>query len=218
MMIKNIFSKYLFVIMIIWVNSVLSQKVSQKEHKELRLGFNYGQAKQETFPFDSPDYQYNSQFYKLQINFKLADKRKWRFELNLEPAYYLVTHKLLNKYYVRPDYGEDYLEKREEFTKEKNINEYVLNIGFLSRYKIYKGISSYLLGSIGPMYSDTDTERMNAGFAFSDIVALGLSYEMKRYLFDFRYSLRHVSNANIRKPNNGYNSAGFELGITYLIN
>jgi len=203
---------------LIWINPVFSQKDNQGGHKEIRLGFNYGRAKQETFPFNSPDYQYDTQFYKVQINYELINKTKWRFELNVEPAYYLAMHKLLNKYYVTPDYREDYLEKREEFTKEKNINEYVLNIGFLSRYKIYKGISTYALVSVGPMYSDTDTERMNAGFAFSDIFALGISYEMKRYLFDFRYGLRHVSNANIRKPNNGYNSAGFELGITYQIN
>lgn len=192
--------------------------IGQNSENRIRLGFNYGAGKQETFPFNSFDYRYDVEFYKLLFNYELKNNRKWVFELNIEPAYYKATHQLLNKYYVKPDWGDNYLEKREEFTKEKTINEYVLNTGVITRFRLYKYLSIYALASIGPMFSDTDTERMSAGFAFSDIFGLGISYQAGKFFFDLRYSLRHVSNANIRKPNNGYNSANLEFGLSYVIN
>ncbi len=197
-------------------SKVKAQDTSQKNNK-IRLGFNSGFGTQESFPFDSKDYSYDVQFYKLQFNYLMIERIKWNFELNIEPSYYLAEHQLLNEYYVRPDQGDDYLEKREEFTEKKNINEYVLNLGLIARYKIYNNISVYAIGSVGPMYSDTDTERMNAGFAFSDIFGLGISYQIHRFFLDFRYSIRHVSNLNITLPNNGYNSSNLEIGCTYQL-
>ncbi|MCK5639036.1 MAG: acyloxyacyl hydrolase [Flavobacteriaceae bacterium] len=188
-----------------------------QNYNKTRLGANYGFGTQESFPFNSKDYSYDIRFYKIQINYKLKENRKWSFELNVEPSYYLAEHQLLNKYYVKPEDGDDYLEKREEFIQKKNINEYVLNLGIIARYKIYKSFSTYAIGSVGPMYSDTDTERMNAGFAFSDIFGLGVSYKINRFYLDFRYSFRHVSNLNINLPNNGYNSSNIEIGCTYQL-
>ena len=188
-----------------------------QNYNKTRLGVNYGFGTQESFPFNSKDYSYDIRFYKIQINYKLKENRKWSFELNVEPSYYLAEHQLLNKYYVKPEDGDDYLEKREEFIQKKNINEYVLNLGIIARYKIYKSFSTYAIGSVGPMYSDTDTERMNAGFAFSDIFGLGVSYKINRFYLDFRYSFRHVSNLNINLPNNGYNSSNIEIGCTYQL-
>ncbi len=188
-----------------------------QNYNKTRLGFNYGFGSQESFPFNSKDYSYDIRFYKIQINYKLKESKKWSYEVNIEPSYYLAEHQLLNKYYVKPEDGDDYLEKREEFTQKKNINEYVLNIGFIARYKINKNFSTYAIVSVGPMYSDTDTERMNAGFAFSDIFGLGVSYKVNRFYLDFRYSIRHVSNLNISLPNNGYNSSNIEIGCTYQI-
>lgn len=193
-----------------------AQDAPQKTNK-IRLGFNSGLGTQESFPFNSKDYSYDVQFYKLQFNYLMMERIKWKFELNIEPSYYLAEHQLLNEYYVRPDQGDDYLEKREEFTAKKYINEYVLNLGLIARYKIYNNISAYVLGSVGPMYSDSDTERMNAGFAFSDIFGLGMSYQIHRFFLDFRYSIRHVSNLNITLPNNGYNSSNLEIGCTYQL-
>jgi len=193
-----------------------AQDTPQKTNK-IRLGFNSGFGTQESFPFNSKDYSYDVQFYKLQFNYLMIERIKWNFELNIEPSYYLAEHQLLNEYYVRPDQGDDYLEKREEFTAKKYINEYVLNLGLIARYKIYNNISAYALGSVGPMYSDSDTERMNAGFAFSDIFGLGMSYQIHRFFLDFRYSIRHVSNLNITLPNNGYNSSNLEIGCTYQL-
>ncbi len=206
----------ILLLILIFTFGVNAQSDLQNKNK-ISLGFNYGLGTQESFPFNSKDYSYKIQFYKIQINYKLIESKKWSFEVNVEPSYYQAEHQLLNMYYVRPEMYDDYLEKREEFTKKKIINEYVLNIGIIARYKIYKSFSTYAIGSVGPMYSDTDTERMNAGFAFSDIFGFGVSYKINRFCLDFRYTLRHVSNLNINLPNNGHNSTNLELGCTYQL-
>jgi len=198
------------------IQGVNAQTESQNSDK-IKIGVNFGIGTQESFPFNSKDYSYDIQFYKFQINYKLKEYKKWIYEVNAEPSYYLAEHQLLNKYYVKPEDGDDYLEKREEFTQKKHINEYVLNLGFIARFKINEKFSTYALASVGPMYSDTDTERMNAGFAFSDIFGLGVSYKVNKFNLDFRYSIRHVSNLNISLPNNGYNSSNIEIGCTYQI-
>jgi len=211
----NYILKLTFVFFLVFINKVNAQDTIQK-NKKIRLGFNYGFGTQQSYPFNSKDYTYDVQFYKIQINYLISKKTKWSFEINVEPSIYFNEHQLLNKYYVQPN-EDDYLKKREEFTKLKPLNEYVLNLGFLARYHVFNNFSTYILGSVGPMYSDTDTERMNAGFAFSDIIALGLSYQINTFFLDFRYSMRHVSNANLSEPNNGYNSMNFEFGLTYQL-
>lgn len=208
--------KTVFIIFFVFINKVNAQDIIPKSNK-IRLGLNYGFGTQQSYPFNSKDYTYDVQFYKIQINYLLNKRTKWSFEINVEPSIYINEHQLLNKYYVQPNDGDDYLEKREEFIKIKQLNEYVLNLGFLARYKLLNSFSTYILGSVGPMYSDTNTERMNAGFAFSDIIALGLSYQIKAIFIDFRYSMRHVSNANLSLPNNGYNSMNFEFGFAYQL-
>jgi len=212
----NYILKTVFVFLFVLINKVSAQDTTQKNEK-VRLGFNYGFGTQQSYPFNSKDYTYDVEFYKIQVNYLISKKRKWSFEINVEPSIYINEHQLLNKYYVQPNDGDDYLEKREEFTQLKQLNEYVLNLGFLTRYDLFNNFSTYILGSVGPMYSDTDTERMDAGFAFSDIIALGLSYQIKAIFLDFRYSLRHVSNANLSLPNNGHNSMNFEFGLTYQL-
>ena len=98
----------------------------------------------------------------------------------------------------------------------KDVHEYVLNIGFLFRKSIGKRCSLYILGSIGPMITDTETERMSNGFAFADVVAVGFSIKIKSLQFDLRPSVRHVSNAGLGSENAGYNTKNIELGISYL--
>ncbi|AOW21999.1 hypothetical protein LPB138_03805 [Urechidicola croceus] len=74
-------------------------------------------------------------------------------------------------------------------------------------------MSIYAQGSIGPMITDTETERMAKGFAFSDVLSFGLSYKIKTIILDLRYGVRHVSNAELQQPNSGYNSTNFEFGF-----
>lgn len=190
---------------------------SQDVQGKFRLGFNYGIGKQSVFPFNNPDYSYENQFFKFQINRLLTQRGKFSFELNAEPGIYISKHQLLNMYYVQPNRGPDYLAQRERLTKLKTFNEYVLNVGLLTRYTTTTNVSLYFLASAGPMYGDTATERLAKGFAFSDVVALGASYTISKISFDLRFSLRHTSNADLYYPNAGHNSTCIEAGFLFQL-
>lgn len=208
---KRVSERYLLLVISILL---FSQLYAQEENRLLRLGVNYGIGKQQLFPFKSPDYSYNVSEYRLLINYPLKQSRVINFELQLEPGIYSARHQLLNEYYVQPDQGADYLQQRDIFTKEKTIKEYALNVGILVRYKLKRKISFFILGSVGPMISDTETERLAKGFAFSDIIAVGMAYKIGKVLFEIRPGLRHVSNANFQFPNSGHNSSNIDFGIS----
>jgi hypothetical protein len=195
----------------------ISQSYAHEESRLLRLGVNYGIGKQQLFPFNSPDYCYNVNGYKVLINYPLKKSGVFSYELQLEPGIYLAKHQLLNKFYVQPKDGADYLEQREIFTKEKTITECALNVGFLVRYNLKDRLSFFILGSIGPMISNTETERVARGFAFSDIITIGAAYKVKKVMFEIRPGLRHVSNANLQYPNSGHNSSNIDFGISFFL-
>jgi hypothetical protein len=60
--------------------------------------------------------------------------------------------------------------------KVKDCNEYIVNVGLLMRYSLSKKVKYIYQGSVGPMYTDTATERLSKGFAFADVFALGFNY------------------------------------------
>ena len=190
---------------------------AQIRKENFRLGFNYGSGAQDRFPFDSEQYRHEVGFYKIQVNYLLKSKRKWSFEINIEPAYYIAEHQLLNEYFIKESDAENYQELRDLYTQKRTIKEYVLNLGFLTRYTVFKNSSIYILGSVGPMISNKETERLASGFAFSDILAFGTSYNINKIRLDFRYSVRHTSNFEIKDPNNGHNTTNLEFGIQFRL-
>lgn len=205
---------FFFFFSVFLILKVRSQEEEKKEATIL-IGLNYGKSFEDEFPFNNPDYMYRNHFFKVQIKYLLKQNRNFSYELLFEPSLYFSEHQLLNKFFVKP--GPNYIEKRERFTKRKLFNEYALNIGLIVRYRLLNNFSTYFLGSIGPMISSGDTERLKKGFAFSDIFGVGFSYKQKAILFDFRMTLRHSSNANLYTPNIGHNSIGFETGISFEI-
>jgi hypothetical protein len=134
----------------------------------------------------------------------------------LQPELNFATHQLLNLYFVTPEES-NYIEKREKFTKLKDIKEYTLGIGLCVRKPVSKIASIYILASIGPMITDTETERLSKGFAFSDVLALGFSLKVDKVLFDVRPSLRHVSNAQLQSSNAGFNTKNIEFGLSLIL-
>lgn len=204
--------------MILVFNILVSlQLKAQEESKSLRLGIDYSMGKQPFFPFSSRDYSYKVNSYKVLINYFLRKTKRFSYELQIEPGIYFAKHQLLNEYFIQPKDGADYLELREIFTKEKTITEYALNIGIVIRYNVKERLNFFFLGSIGPMISDTETERLAKGFAFSDIVALGVGYKIGKIMFEISPGLRHVSNANLKKPNSGHNSSNIDFGISLTL-
>ena len=209
----NKYTRKIVLLLLFLCFSVIS--VAQIKKENFKYGFNYGMGSQNKFPFNSKQYSHDVEFYKIQINYLLKAKRKWSFEINAEPAFYVAEHQLLNKWFIKPNSGDDYLEQREYHTQKREIKEYVLNLGFLTRFSITKKLSVYNLGSIGPMISDKTTERLAKGFAFSDIMALGTSYEIGQVILDLRYSVRHTSNLEMKEPNNGHNTTNLEFGVLF---
>ncbi len=211
---KRFYIKFILILFIIgcsWTST------AQIKRENFRLGFNYGSGSQNKFPFNLSHYTHEVDFYQAQINYLWKDKRKWSFEFNLEPAYYVAEHQLLHKWYIRPDDSEDYLELRELHTQKRTIKEYALNLGLLARYKINKKFSVYSIGSVGPMISDKATERLAKGFAFSDVLGFGTSYKISNFTLDIRYSVRHTSNFEIVQPNAGHNTINLQMGVMYDI-
>lgn len=188
---------------------------AQIKKNNFKLGFNYGTGSQSRFPFDHDAYSHEVDFYKFQINYLLKEKKKWAFELNIEPSYYVAEHQLLNKYFIKESDAENYQELRDLYTQKRTIKEYVLNLGLMARYTLFKNSSIYALGSVGPMISDKATERLAKGFSFSDIFAFGTSYKINKVALDFRYSVRHTSNMEMKQPNNGHNTTNFEFGMLF---
>ena len=56
-----------------------------------------------------------------------------------------------------------------------------------------------------------------AGFAFADVVALGLGYQAGKLFFEITTGLRHVSNADLKYPNSGHNSSNIDLSISVIL-
>nr|WP_315220634.1 acyloxyacyl hydrolase [uncultured Flavobacterium sp.] len=183
---------------------------AQEKNNAFKIGFNFGFGSE----FNNRNYTFTNHFYKMQLYYTLKEKKNFQYEILVQPEVNFGKHQLLNFYFVQP-FEPDYLEKRERFTKLKTVHEYVLNLGFLIRKPISKTFSFYVLGSIGPMITDTETERMSEGFAFADVLAVGFSVKADRFQFDFRPSVRHVSNAGFNDKNAGYNTKNIELGVSY---
>jgi hypothetical protein len=184
----------------------------QANKHDVSLGIRSGTGNE----IKNSDYSFTNQYYKIAVNYLVKSSASISYELVLQPEVNFGTHQLLNFYFVTPD-QENYIEKRERFTQVKNVNQYVLNIGFLIRKTVGKTVSIYVQGSVGPMISDTETERLSKGFAFSDVFALGMSFNYKEIRLDVVPSLRHVSNAGTQRSNAGFNTKNIELGLSYRL-
>ena len=163
-----------------------------------------GAGTQQIWPLNSEHYFHENFFVKLRVEYLIKSK-KLDFELFLHPEVNLATHKSTNPPWI----GEDQI----DHNLLRTMYQYVLNVGVLLRKSFPNKMSVYGAGSIGPLYVDTGTERLHKGFAFADVIALGVSYKPGRVMIDLRSGLRHVSNADTRFPNSGYNSVNVELGI-----
>lgn len=188
----------------------------QDTTRTVRLGLSVTRGSQQMFPYNDKDYNYSFSGYKIILNFPIKTG-KISYEIQAEPAIYSSHHQLLNRYYLQPEAGDDYLLQREIYTQEKTIMEYALNLGVLIRYNFRSPFSLSFIAGVGPMYSDTATERLAKGFAFSDILAIGAAYRVKNLMFEVRPGVRHVSNADLKMPNAGHNAATIDFGISVFL-
>ena len=181
----------------------------QNTKGESSIGFHYGFGNE----IRNSNYTYTNHYYKVEVSYLIKETNHFKYELVLQPELNFATHQLLNLYFVTPEES-NYIEKREKFTKLKDIKEYALGIGLCVRKPVSKIASIYILASLGPMITDAETERLSKGFAFSDVLALGFSLKVDKVIFDVRPSLRHVSNAQLQSSNAGFNTSNIEFGLS----
>lgn len=197
--------KLLVLIIIFSINTF-----AQHSKHPVAVGLNYGFGSE----IKNNNYSYTNHYYKLQCYYTFSKTKNFEYQILLQPEVNFATHQLKNLYFVKPE-EPNYLEKREQYTKLKDINEYVFGVGFLIRKPISKSLSFYILGSIGPVITDTETERLTKGFAFSDVLSFGISLKTQKLIFDIRPSLRHNSNAGLQNSNAGFNTKNIEFGIAF---
>ncbi len=206
---------FLYAILAILAQPIISAQTRPEDSKhKIAIGLNYGFGNQAVFPFNNTDYQYKSSFYKVQFRYPFTNKKQWNFEAVVQPSYFRIKHRLLNKFFIKPEDSDNYIELREKFTQERIINEFALQIGALCRFNITENLSVYAILGSGPMILEKESERQAKGFSFSNSGGLGLMYKINSVFFDIRGTLRHVSNLQLIEPNNGYNSMALEFGIS----
>lgn len=205
-------SLFLFAFFLFFVLGYSQDTISR--FKWIRTGIVIGYASQNTIIKQDSDYTYETMCIKFSNHLNFSRKNKHSWEILIEPSYYRSQHQLLNYWFISHTVPNGD-ELRAKFMPLKSMNEYVLNIGIV--YRRYLDLNSSVFATLnsGPMYIDTDTERLKKGFAFSDIFTFGYNYKRNRMSFDAKCVFRHVSNADLQMPNFGLNSVGFELG-TYF--
>jgi hypothetical protein len=194
-----------FVLVFIFIFNALYGQVN----KDYSVGFYYGFGNE----FKNRDYTFNNQYYKVQLNYLIKQTKTFRYELVIQPELNLAWHQLINSYFITP-VDHDYIKRRERFSKVNSVNQYILNFGLIIRKPISKSLSLFVLASFGPMISAAETERMAKGFAISNVLAIGVSYKLKKIEFDIRPNIRHVSNAGLSCPNSGFNTKNMEFGVS----
>ena len=189
---------------------VSSPFFGQENTSKFAVGLSYGFGSE----IKNTDYTYTNRYVKGQVYYTIKTTKNFQFQILVEPEINFATHQLLNLYFVTPD-EPNFEERRARFTQLKDITEYVLHVGFIVRKPLSKQISIYALASVGPMFTNTETERLSSGFAFSDVLGLGISYKIKRISLDFRPNLRHNSNAGLQNSNAGFNTLNYDFGVVF---
>lgn len=201
------------VLYVIFCLSSITTEAQKKEwYRPSKIGFVLGYGNQEEPFLHDKDYSYSTNLFKIQLYYPLKSG-KFNLDLVFEPTLGFAEHQLLNKYFVKPT-EPDYIDRRQEFTKKKQLTEYILNTYVMVSHKIYKSNRMYALIGISPIYLSKRTERLPMGFAFTEVIGLGISSKIyKKLHFDIKGYYRHISNAELNRPNSGINTAILEIGF-----
>ncbi|WP_164549916.1 acyloxyacyl hydrolase [Nonlabens ponticola] len=204
---------YCFLAIAFSILAGINARAQEKEYFIDYAGLNAGFSRQDVFPYNNDNYFHESRYLKVQLGKEVWNRKKQSIEVLVEPSVYFVKHRMLNFFYIKPQDAENFMELRDRFLQPLEYEEYALNIGLIYRYEFSDLWSAYGQISIGPMIATERTERQDEGFSFSDIVGLGTTYRHDRWRYDLRFTLRHVSNADLTENNDGHNNAGIEIGV-----
>ena len=197
--------------------SYAQASTSAQENSLSTIGFLIGHQSHKWLPFANNNYKYAATTFKISYKRRILNKDNYQVFLISEPSVYRVNHRLINLFFITPN-EENFMEKRERFLSPRTFYEYTLNGGFILQRTLSSQIDIYVMGTSGPMYSTSSTERLKGGFAFSNVLAIGSLFKVSSKVnLDLRTVARHTSNAGFRRPNSGHNSFGFEMGIAFAL-
>jgi len=193
-------------------NSLTINAQNKEWYAPSKIGFSYSYGNQEKPFLHDEDYSYNTRLFKIQFFYPLKSG-KFNLDIVFEPTLGFAEHQLLNEHFVKP-VEPNYMAMREEFTTKKKLTEYILNTNLLVGYKLNRSNSMYALIGISPIYLSKRTERLPKGFAFTEVIGLGITSKIyKKVYIDMKGYYRHISNAELNQPNSGINTALLEVGF-----
>ena len=103
------------------------------------------------------------------------------------------------------------------FSPNRNVevgNNIAFKIGILAETS---KLQPYFKGGSGPIFISQHTREQGTQFNFNDFAALGVHYFFtKTVALTFEYRFRHISNAEIKKPNRGIDSHFGLCGVAFL--
>lgn len=209
--------KILFVLLFSFSWVVNAQKEKKIILKPQKIGFLYNNANEKNFLFDDTDYYYHTNTFKVQAFYNLGYWQTFQFQLVVQPQVQIITHQLLNKYFVL-NTEKQFLENRILFTTKKKMNLYGLELGFLMQKEIANKLFAIVQIGIGVAAIDTATERLAKGFTFLENLSVGFTFDTStKTSIYLGGNIGHVSNFETQQPNSGYSFLGFEVGISYKL-
>jgi len=94
--------------------------------------------------------------------------------------------------------------------------EFGSNLGL--QYRIWEGKKQHLQGAVGvgPHYTSLETSIQHKGFLFSDNIEVAYYQQVQpNWGFQIKGRFRHLSNANLFKPNKGLDNLFLMVGINW---
>jgi lipid A 3-O-deacylase len=95
--------------------------------------------------------------------------------------------------------------------------EFGMGIGVQYAFPVTERISPYILVVTGPQDISVDSITQSNGFNFSSAIGAGIYLSVtKNIALNLGYRYRHISNADIKKPNEGINSQIGLAGLSFF--
>lgn len=176
------------------------------------IGLSYGIGDE----FNNRDYTYTNNYIQGQVYYSFNPGKRWEYRLAIQPEVNFARHRLKNYFFIKPN-EPNFEIRRDAYIKLKDITEYILGVSFFVRRNFTDNFSLYAMSNIGPMITDTATERLTKGFAFCDVFAIGASYDFGNLAIDVRPNVRHVSNAGLNDSNSGFNTKNIAFSVVVPI-
>ncbi len=208
---------FIFLIFVCLIAKSYGQKSDKSFFTVTKYGIQLSQGNENNFLFDDADYFYRTNTVKGQLYFPITKLKTIEISLIVQPQLQFVKHQLYNEQFVRPE-EDNYLEKRQRFTRLKNLSITAIEFTLEAKQQLSKNLSVFLQASLGFSYIDTDTERLAKGFTFIENGNLGLELQLNKIIsIQVFGGVGHVSNFNFQMPNSGYNIFSTGFGVQYAI-